>query len=563
MLEQPGYDSTTKAEDVMDDITRKAFALAGKADLYTAQTSNWHISRRQLLKTGAFAGAMFVAGSSTPGIVRTAVAQDTTPKPGGSVRMGIVADVQSFDPPIPGDNMSIWTMLNIYDQVVRVGKDGLSVDPCLAESWEISDDLLAYTFKIRQGVTFHDGTPLTAGDVAYCINRVALAEDSNWLTIFAAVESATASDDSTFVMKLKQPWAPMIADMALFGASIYPHAAHEAQGPALFEAPIGSGPFRFVSWQKGAEIQMAKYEGYWLAGQPYLDKVIFPIVADANTRVVQLQSGDMDIASDVPYTQIETLDAVENISVQVAPVGRVDYIAINHTREPFGDVNVRKAINLAIDKQVIIDVVLAGKGQVAQSGLPRMLDWNDTIQPYPYDMEQAKVLLAQSAVPDGFKTTLGVTAGDAEHTAIATIVKDQLAVVGIEIEIYEQESATLYVDKFQGLDYELVIQYHTTDIIDPSQITRYALAPRADGSGALWTGYVNERCNELAQAAQIEQDPEKRRAMYFEIQQITFDAAYIAYLYFPDSRTAVRSGIQGFEVLPTANYRMWEVWRDE
>jgi peptide/nickel transport system substrate-binding protein len=549
----------------VDEITRKAFERAGKLDLYQRQMADWRASRRHLLKMGAFGTAAVALGAVGGNLSfgGRAAAQDATPKPGGKVNMGIVADVQNFDPPIPGDNMSIWTMLNIYDQVVRVGKDGMSVDPCLAESWEISEDLLTYTFKLHQGVVFHDGTPVKGSDIAYCINRVAFAEESGWLVLFTAVDSVAAPDDATFVLKVKQPWAPMVANMALFAASIYPEAAHKAQGPALFEAPIGSGPFKFDSWQKGAAITLKKNEQYWLQGQPYLDEVVFSIIADANTRVVQLQAGDMDICSDVPYTQIETLDADENIDVQVAPVGRVDYIAINNKREPFDDLNVRKALNLAIDKQAIIDVVLAGKGQIAQSGLPRMFGWNDTIQPYPYDPEQAKALLAQSKTPGGFKTTLGVTAGDAEHTAIATIVKDQLAQIGIEAEIYEGESAALYVDTFQGMDYDLVIQYHTTDTIDPSQITRYALVDRPDGTGALWTGYTNAETAELAQQALTEQDPEKRKELYFRIQQTTFDAAYIVYLYFPDSRTGIRKGINGFQILPTANYRMWEVWRDD
>jgi peptide/nickel transport system substrate-binding protein len=226
-------------------------------------------------------------------------------------------------------------------------------------------------------------------------------------------------------------------------------------------------------------------------------------------------------------------------------------------------VKVRQALNHAVDKEAIIQVVLAGKGEVAQSGLPRMLYWNDEIEPYAYDPEKAQQLLSESSAAGGFTTTLGVTAGDAEHSAVATIVKDQLAAIGVEVEIYEGESASLYVDTFQGMDYDLVIQYHTTDIIDPSQITRYAMAPRDDGTGALWTGYINPEIAELAEAAQGEQEPETREQMYHDIQQLSFDDAYILYLYFPDSRTGVRQSVNDFQVLPTANYRMWEVWKAE
>jgi peptide/nickel transport system substrate-binding protein len=477
--------------------------------------------------------------------------------------MGIVADVQSFDPPIPSDNMSIWTMLNIYDQVLRVAQNGQEVEPCLAESYEISDDLLTYTFSLRPGVVFHDGTPLKASDVKYCLDRVSFAEESGWLSLFTAVESTEAPDDNTFVLHVKEPWAPMLANMALFAASIYPEAAHTAQGPDLFENPIGTGPFVFESWQKGAAITLKKNPNYWIAGQPYLDEVTFSVVADANTRVIQLQGGDMDIASDAPFSQIDSLDADENIDVLVAPVGRVDYVAINHTRPPFDDIKVRQALNYAVDKEAIIQAVLYGKAQVAQSALPRMRFWNEEIEPYPYDPEKAKQLLSESSAAGGFSTTLGVTAGEPVDGAVATILKDQLAAVGVEVEIYEQEGATLYVDTFQGMNYDLVIQYHTTDTVDASQITRYAMASRADGTGALWTGYINPRIDELAKQALAEQDPDKRQEMYYEIQKLGFDDAFILYLYFPDSRTAIRTGINGFQILPTANYRMWEVSRSE
>lgn len=533
--------------------------------LAARQWAEWRSTRRRLLGRGLGAGAALTlaGGGGLAGwrpALRSAAAQDAEPTPGGSVTMGIVADVQNFDPPIPGDNMSIWTMLNIYDQLLRVSESGQEVEPCLAESYELSDDLLTYTFALRSGVTFHDGSPVTAADVKYCIDRVSTSEESGWLSLFSVVDSTEAPDGSTFVLKVKEPWAPMIANLALFAASIYPKAAHEELGVDLFEQPIGSGPFMFESWQKGASIVLKKYPDYWIEGQPYLDEVVFAIVPDANARIVQLQSGDMDIASDVPFSQIDTLEADENIQVLVSPVGRVDYIAMNETREPFGDPKVRQALNYAVDKEAIIQVVLYGRAAVAQSALPRMRFWNDENEPYAFDPEKARQLLSETAVADGFSTTLGVTAGDAEHAAVATIVKDQLAQIGVEVEIYEGESAALYVDTFQGLDYDMVIMYHTTDTIDASQISRYAMASRPDGTGALWTGYINDQIDELAQAALSEQDEAKREEMYFEIQKLGFDDAFLLFLYFPDSRTGLRADVNGFEVLPTANYRMWEVW---
>src|SRR5215208_3980700 len=184
----------------VSQVTGKSIRHATSDDpamhqLAARQWAEWRATRRRMLQAGFGGAALALAGTSgfsgwRPA-VREAMAQET-PTAGGSVNMGIVADVQSFDPPIPGDNMSNWTMLNIYDQVLRVAKNGQEVEPCLAESYDLSDDLLTYTFHLRPGVVFHDGTPLKASDVKYCLDRVAFAEDSGWLSLFTAVESTEA-----------------------------------------------------------------------------------------------------------------------------------------------------------------------------------------------------------------------------------------------------------------------------------------------------------------------------------------------------------------------------------
>ena len=172
------------------------------------------------------------------------------PQYGGKIVMSLSdRDITSFDPIIPTDNMSIWTMLLIYDQLVRVGPDGLSVEPGLSDSWDVSDDGLTYTFNLRDA-TFHDGSPVTAEDVKYCIDRVTNDEESQWSWIFTAIESVEATDETTVVIHLSTVWVPFIADVALYSASIYPKALHEEKSADLFEGPVGSGPFKFELWEK-------------------------------------------------------------------------------------------------------------------------------------------------------------------------------------------------------------------------------------------------------------------------------------------------------------------------
>ena len=224
---------------------------------------------------------------------------------GGTISMSLADDdVQNFDPIIPTDNMSIWTMLLIYDTLIRVGPDGNSLEPGLAESWTASEDGLVYTFTLR-ATNFHDGTPATSADVVYSLGRTVESPDSQWSFLYPAGTTFEATDEKTVVVTLPNAWAPFEADLALFGACIIPKAAHEAQAEQLFQNPIGTGPFVFESWEKGVEIVLTKNPSFWEAGKPYLDELTFKVLTDANSRMLQFQSGDLDIATAVPFSQIE------------------------------------------------------------------------------------------------------------------------------------------------------------------------------------------------------------------------------------------------------------------
>ena len=194
-----------------------------------------------MLKLGALTGAGIAAGGFAVGLpgVSGTLAQTPEPTMGGSISMSLAdQDVQSFDPPAPVDNMSIWTMLLIYDQLVRVDATGTAIEPGLAESWSANDDATAYTFLLRDA-TFHDGSPVKASDVAFSLMRAKDYEGGAWNFLFSAVESVDAPDDKTVVINLANPWAPLEADLAMFSASVIPQALVEAQGDDFFQNPVG------------------------------------------------------------------------------------------------------------------------------------------------------------------------------------------------------------------------------------------------------------------------------------------------------------------------------------
>jgi peptide/nickel transport system substrate-binding protein len=370
-----------------------------------------------------------------------------------------------------------------------------------------------------------------------------------------------ATDAKTLTVTLPKPWAPFEADLALFSAAIIPQAAHQAQGDALFQKPIGSGPFIFDSWDKGSKVVLKRNPNYWDTGKPYLDELNFFVLTDANARMLQFQGGDLDIVTAAPYSQLESLRANSDVVVHDEAVARIDYYGINVTREPFTDVKVRQAMNYAVNKDVIIKNVLFGAGQLANTFLPLMYGHDDTIVGYPYDLDKAKALIAETAVKDGFETELLVQAGDSVGSQIAQLVASDLEKIGVKITVTPLEPSAKR-DRRNKFDFDLNSGYYTTDVIDPDELTNFAV--ESDGGAfSVWTQYKNEQVDAWVKQARTELDPEKRLQMYKDIQKQVTDDAHFLYLFYPTGNTVTQKYVQSFRILPTGNYRLWETWRDD
>ena len=534
-------------------------------ELADRQWAEWRATRRRLLQMGAFGGAglaLGFGGGRRQPLVAAAARQEGEPKVGGTITMSLAdQDVTSFDPPVPPDNMSIWTMLLFYEQLIRVAPDGLTLEPGLAESWEVSDDGQTYTFQVREA-QFHDGTPFTAEDAAYCIDRAAKAEGTPWQFIISVVESTEAPDPRTCVINLKSPWAPFEADLAMFSASIFPKAAHEEQGDALFENPIGTGPFRFVSRTPDVEVVLEKNPDYWQEGVPYLDGLTFKVLTDSNARVLQLQGGELDIATLVPYNQLEIFRADAAYTVYPENVARIDIISMNNQRAPFDDKALRQAINYAVNKEAIIQNVLFGNGEMATSFLPKMPGRDESLPGYPYDLEKAKALVAESNSADGFAGAITINGADAIQSQIAQLVAADLSQIGGDITIDSVDGNTLLERLFTTFDFDLCLAYYTTDIIDPDELASFAVLGEG-GSGAMGTQYDNPEVNALILEAQQETDPDARQELYNEIQARHLDDAPYIFLYYPGGSAVSHAYVKNFKILPTGNYRLWETWRDD
>lgn len=481
-----------------------------------------------------------------------------TPKPGGVLKLARAQDVSNLDPIVPGDNMSIWTLLLMYDQLVRVSPDGNGIEPALATEWKVSDDGKTYTFTLRKGVKFHDGSPMTAADVKFSLDR-ARGKESSWSWIYTGIDSVEATADDVVTIKTKTPYAPLLSSLALFSSSIVSEKAVKEKGKDYLSSnEMGTGPFRLAEWQRGQKVALAKNPDYWQQGKPYLDGVELVQVPEDTTRMLQLRAGEIDIASNVPFNSLEELKTDPNLNVMAVQQSRIDVLTINNTREPFQDVKVRQAINYAIDKDAIIKTVLLGNGEMATSYLPKMKFFNDQLKGYKYDLDKAKQLMAESSKPHGFKTSLLISSGNETERQIGVIVKEQLAAIGIDLDIQLMEPGAAD-EAINAMKYDLASTYFTTDIIDPDELTSFEVVSTG-GTNSYHTGYKNPKVDELSDKARGELDEAKRKDMYFEIQRLVSEDAPFVFLYYKPATYAVQSYVKGFQVMSTGNYRLEDVW---
>jgi peptide/nickel transport system substrate-binding protein len=520
------------------------------------------LSRRAFLCLAGLGAAAVAAGA--PALAQATDRRGSatsSPRRGGALRLGTAADVVSFEPYAVSDNASIWTMLLLYDQLTRPSKDGLRVEPSLAQAWDISPDGNTYTFHLRPDVTFHDGSPLTAADVAFCVERAASAPTSQWAGLLTALKGMEVVDRHTVRAHLHRPYAPFLADLALFATSIYPKRLFEQLGTRLWEHPIGSGPFTFSSWARGSEVVLARNPHFWRsASQPYVDTVHTLVVPAATTRVLQVQSGALDIALSPPLAQARSLQQNPSVTVHVAPFLASNMVLLNVTKPPLTSKLVRQALNYAVDKEALVKHLLFGFGTPSGQALPPMFGYDPAIKPYPHDPARARALLKQAGYPHGFSLQMLVGTGSAEAREVATVLQQDFAQIGVTLSLQTLEVTTLdSVLTGPAHDYELALGYMSSDIVDPDELVTFAMAGDG-GTQALWTLYNNPTVNRLAHQAAATTNRKARQGLYYQLDRLHHDDAPMIFLASGRSVTLTSAAVQGFKVLPTGNYRLEECW---
>ena len=455
-------------------------------------------------------------------------------------RGGVLTIVQATEPPMLCSAFNSSTYIGLISTKILEGlvsyDDRQQPVPLLAESWAISPDALTYTFKLRQGVTWHDGKPFGAGDVAFSAREIWSKLHPRSSVTWGALAGIDMPDEATVVFRLQRPVPFLMSMLAAWEAQVVPRHLYEGTdiraNPAN-NAPVGTGPFVFGEWQRGQFVRMTRNPRYWQPDRPYLDQVLIRFIPDAGARAAAFETGEvlLGFVNPIPLSDLKRVSALPGIAVDTrgydmfAPMHLIEV----NTRNPYlKDPRVRQAIMHAVDRRFILANVNYGYGKSATGPMTSTSPWysNDGVPQYPYDVTAANRLLDEAGLQRSagnmrFKLTHELIPSP-EFSRVAEYLKQSLSRVGIELEVRASDLGTFLRRVYTEYDFG-ISQNFLFMLPDPSAgVQRLYYGPniRPGVAFANASGYSNPVLDKLWEAALVEGDPAKRRAQFAEIQQI-------------------------------------------
>jgi peptide/nickel transport system substrate-binding protein len=318
----------------------------------------------------------------------------------------------------------------------------------------------------------------------------------------------------------------------------------------------GTGAYYSESWKKGDPIVLKRNPNYW-KGTPAVDEVRIEYIPDDNTRVLKLQGGETDVIDFVPFSQITALNGNGGVKAQTFTIQQTAFIMLNNSKPPLNDLKVRQALNYATDKEAIIKNVYFGQASIMNAPIPKGTYYDKTLVGYPYDLEKAKALMAQSSGAGGFKMDMQVRSGNTNFANTAVILKEAWAKLGVTVDIQTLDTAVVRTNYREG-NYMSTPTAWTNDMNDPTEIVNYAMRGGASPF-SYWTRYNNPDLNDKITKADLEQDAKKREVLYSEIQKIYMDAAPLAFIAHLGATAGWRQNIEGFFIDGLSYYRFEDV----
>jgi len=488
-------------------------------------------------------------------------------QPAGTLVVGLVAEPVNLDPPQVTDLNSNRVGRRIVETLVTFPEESTQIVPGLAESWTISKDGLQYTFKLRRGITFHDGTPLNAEAVKFSIERQINPNHPAYKLgkypfanfFFGNVKAVEVLSEERVAFLLNEARASFIAVLAQGAASIVSPTAVMKWGPDYPTHPVGTGPFRFASWDRGQRVVLEKNPTYWKYPVK-VERVIYRPIVEDQARLTELLTGTLDVIVGVPADFVSQLEQNAKITLLKQVGAHVWYLGMNNQKKPFDDKRVRQALNYAVNKDAIVKDVLKGTGAASRGPvLPGTWGADPALKPYPYDPERAKKLLAEAGYPSGFSTTLWVPesgSGMQAPVAMSTVMQSNLKAVGVNVSLQTMEWGA-YLAKLRTKEQELFALSWMAGTEDPDMVM-YPLLHSSQWTpvGPNRALYKNARFDALLQQARLTTDQAKRAQLYKEAQRILVDDAPWVFVDHEIQIAALSKRVQGFKLHPSFDLRV-------
>lgn len=483
---------------------------------------------------------------------------------GGTVVIDRTLDSETLDPVMTANNCDIWVLNMMVEGLVTSSDDGKEVIPAVADSWTVSDDNLTYTFHIRDGIKFSDGNPVTAEDCVFSVQRAKDA-DGPWLGMLDMVDTIEDGGDGTVVIKLKEPSPSFLATLAMFDCGILEKSYVDSVGDeGLAEKPIGTGPFMLQEWAKGDKMVFVKNPYYWEEGKPMVDEIDFDVVADDNTAIMQLESGQVDAVEGIPFNRVAEVDGMDGISVTRFESTNIKFLLINCQGEITKNKEVRQALALAMDKSAINTAVYSGEGVLAETFLSPAIPYSyQDLPATTVDIDKAKSLLADAGYPDGFELTVQVGSGDTSILQTATLIQQQWKEIGVTLNIEQIDLATARQNWKDG-NYDVFLSNMTSDMTDISELAGLVtVADQAHCWRTYWDGDEQKKAEELTLAGNAEMDETKRADDYKQMQEILADSLPLIPICYVPFEFAASDKISGYYQNPLGIYNFKNMTKSE
>jgi peptide/nickel transport system substrate-binding protein len=462
-----------------------------------------------------------------------------------TLEIGIDASPAGLDPHIVTAFQSFMVVNGpIYEGLTAIDQN-LNVIPSLAQSWTLSPDGKTYTFKLRTGVKFHDGSPMDANDVAATIRRLQAKEIASPLASrVASVESATVIDPQTIELKLKEPSAPLLSSLATI--AIVPRSV-ETSKDALQKTPVGTGPFKFQEWQPNGFILLSRFDGYWKQGAPKLAGLKFNIVPESATRQVGLVNGQYALLPNIDAATALQLKGKPNVKLSETLELAYSLIGMNVSKPPFDNPKVREALNYAINRDEIVAAALFGAGVAGGPLSPALKTWALDVKQFPCyapDAAKAQALLKEAGVTTPVAVTMNVLPRQ-DIKDLAQVVQEQLNKAGFKVELKNQELGQ-FVQDWRNGNFEL---FASANAGAPDPDDYFYRTFRTGGSANVFK-YSDAEVDALLDKARSSQDQAARKAAYDEVQKKLACSGPAAHLAYSTLFSAARNNLQGYEIMP-------------